>query len=282
MIGHDPRTEGMSFLEKRSYRNLQLLGIPAGTEAYRQSMITASPHSGAIGKRVTALGRGTLAAGLEIGSPFGRGLMEMAGADMVYGKRGFSAHWMGFGFEKTGTMSQIARGQNPFTYQGNIFSDRGSKWCGVNKGGTRTSAGRAWSRGSPVAFAGLGLGFAAYAGVKGFHEGGVGGAAKAVAVESMWFAGFHLAGRLLGPAVIPMVAHATDYYQLVKGVKSRVAASPRHITYDIAGSLQAFSTQQAHTMRQRSLQSIQRHHLNARSALGNEASYMHVSSLRMM
>lgn len=41
-----------------------------------------------------------------------------------------------------------------------------------------------------------------------------------------------------------------------------------------SGSLAAFNTQGAHTMRQRAVQAIHKSHLNARSALGQEAQYM--------
>ena len=46
---------------------------------------------------------------------------------------------------------------------------------------------------------------------------------------------------------------------------------------DFAGDLATFNTNSAVTMRQRALQSMHKSHLNARSALGQEASYMHMN-----
>jgi hypothetical protein len=47
---------------------------------------------------------------------------------------------------------------------------------------------------------------------------------------------------------------------------------------DTSGSMAAFHTRGAHTMRARAVQAIHKNHLNARSALGQEASYMHMPS----
>ena len=44
---------------------------------------------------------------------------------------------------------------------------------------------------------------------------------------------------------------------------------------ETAGSLAAFSTRQNVTMRQRAVTAIHKSHLNARSALGMEATFMH-------
>ena len=46
---------------------------------------------------------------------------------------------------------------------------------------------------------------------------------------------------------------------------------------DFAGDLSSYNTNSAVTMRQRALQSMHKSHLNARSALGQEASYMHMN-----
>ena len=46
---------------------------------------------------------------------------------------------------------------------------------------------------------------------------------------------------------------------------------------DTAGSMSSFMTQGAYTQRQRAVMSMHRSHINARSALGREASYMHLN-----
>lgn len=47
---------------------------------------------------------------------------------------------------------------------------------------------------------------------------------------------------------------------------------------DTSGSMAAFMTQNAQTMRARAVQAMHKSHLNARSALGQEASFMHMPS----
>ena len=280
MYGQDPRLEGMSFLEKRSYRQMQLIGMPAGSEAWRSAYRkTGSIGSAAVASVPAALG--------EMASPFTRGVLEMAGGDVIYGKSNFAAHWMGFGFEKTGSLSGIAQGQSPFAFKGHMLTDKGAEWAGTKTGATTArifgkTAGKYISRGVPLAMYALGPYFAIKSGIEGFHKGGLVGAAGGVAKESLFFAGFHLASRVMGPGLIPVMAHAAGYAHMAGKFKADIAASPRHIPVDITGNMAAFQTGKAQTMRQRSLQAIQRHHMNARSALGNEANYMHVSSLRMM
>lgn len=53
--------------------------------------------------------------------------------------------------------------------------------------------------------------------------------------------------------------------------------NPRSRGLDFAGDLATFNTNSAVTMRQRALQSMHKSHLNARSALGQEASFMHMN-----
>ena len=48
--------------------------------------------------------------------------------------------------------------------------------------------------------------------------------------------------------------------------------NPRTRGLDFAGDLSSYNTNSAVTMRQRALQSMHKSHLNARSALGQEAS----------
>jgi hypothetical protein len=61
-------------------------------------------------------------------------------------------------------------------------------------------------------------------------------------------------------------------------LKAGHAFRQRQKTINTSGSIAAFNTQGAHTMRERAVQSIHKSHLNARSALGQEAQYMHFPS----
>ena len=48
---------------------------------------------------------------------------------------------------------------------------------------------------------------------------------------------------------------------------------------DTAGSTASFMTQNAFTQRQRAVAAMQNSHLNARSAMGMEATYMHMPEI---
>jgi len=66
------------------------------------------------------------------------------------------------------------------------------------------------------------------------------------------------------------VAHGT--YEIMKaGYRHRRS----QIGIDTAGDMGAFMTQSAFSQRQRAVQAMQHSHLNARSALGHEASFLH-------
>ena len=54
------------------------------------------------------------------------------------------------------------------------------------------------------------------------------------------------------------------------------AITKSKIGIDTAGSTAAFYTRNANTMRARSVMAMRNSHLNARSALGMEATYMHM------
>jgi hypothetical protein len=68
----------------------------------------------------------------------------------------------------------------------------------------------------------------------------------------------------------------------VKGGTAVVRAGAAHRraqrSIDTSGSMAAFMTQNAHTMRARAVQAMHKSHLNARSALGQEAGFMHMPS----
>ncbi|MBI2005651.1 MAG: hypothetical protein HYS80_02710 [Candidatus Aenigmarchaeota archaeon] len=77
------------------------------------------------------------------------------------------------------------------------------------------------------------------------------------------------AGKLMYNATSSVLSAGYQHAQAMKQVNT-------------AGSLAAFSTQGAYTMRARAVQAIQNSHLNTRSALGMEASFMHMPSRNYM
>lgn len=145
-------------------------------------------------------------------------------------------------------------------------------------GMVHTTPVKAWTpfgRSHLVAGVGLGLGAFTgasigqeYAGVPGAIAGGYAGAGM------MRFAGKHPLLALGAAAVagtVGMVGKGT--YQLLKTGYRR---KQERRGLETAGDTSAFFTRQAVTMRQRAMNAIHKSHLNARSALGQEASFMHM------
>ena len=259
--------DSMTHPEAMAYRQAQLVGIPAGVEAWRRSGFWA----------------GTKAAAMEAAQPITHGAANAFGAERMYGGKNFGGHWLGFGFEKTGPLSEWSKtGKAPFAYKGHIFQDNAAtnKFFGQKAG--QKLAGKALTRGLPVVGAVASLAWTGSAAVRGYKTGGVGGAVKGAATEVGYFAAMHAVTRLAGPMYPILLAHGVATAAAFNKLQKNMAASPRHLPYNITGDMTAFSTGQAYSMRQRSMQAIQKSHLNARSALGNEANYMHVSSMRMM
>jgi len=111
----------------------------------------------------------------------------------------------------------------------------------------------------------------AVAGTPGAYAGAYIGAAP------IRFAATHplLAGGLAAGAVAAAVGYGT--YSVVKGgLQAGYAHSQRQKGIHTSGSMAAFMTAGATTMRSRSVQAIHKSHLNARSALGQEAGFMHM------
>jgi hypothetical protein len=90
------------------------------------------------------------------------------------------------------------------------------------------------------------------------------------------FAATHplLAGGMAAGAVAAAVGYGT--YSVVKGTYQAGAAHRQgQRGINTSGSMAAFMTSGAQTMRARAVQAIHKSHLNARSALGQEAGFMH-------
>tara|TARA_R110002020_G_scaffold268819_4_gene484157 strand:- start:37355 stop:38239 length:885 start_codon:yes stop_codon:yes gene_type:complete len=107
---------------------------------------------------------------------------------------------------------------------------------------------------------------------------------EAVGETALGFAkiaiGLRLATAALGPATWPLLAigGTAVYAAHVRNKKAQYARRVRKTEF--SGDMTAFQSQGAVTMRQRSMQSIQRSYLNARSALGSEARYQHLASMQ--
>ena len=105
----------------------------------------------------------------------------------------------------------------------------------------------------------LGYFAGASAGVKHAGKLGAGGMILAGAAAA---GGVAYAGAKFGHGVLKM---GYDHKQRQKMIQT-------------SGSMVSFNTQAAHTMRARAVQAIHKNHLNTRSALGQEASYLHYPS----
>jgi hypothetical protein len=93
------------------------------------------------------------------------------------------------------------------------------------------------------------------------------------------FAASHplIAGGMVAGAATAAVGYGA--YSVIKGgLQAGYSHRQRQKGIDTSGSMAAFMTQGAQTMRSRSVQAIHKSHLNARSALGQEAGFMHMPS----
>lgn len=107
-----------------------------------------------------------------------------------------------------------------------------------------------------------GLGFAG--GVMGAKLGAMAGAAMTKSIPAMALSAIAIGGTMM------MTEAVGD--MLKTGFKNN-----RTRGLDFAGDLSAYNTNSAVTMRQRAVQSMHKSHLNARSALGQEASFQHMN-----
>lgn len=86
-----------------------------------------------------------------------------------------------------------------------------------------------------------------------------------------------LAGGMVAGAAAAAVGYGA--YSMIKtGVNAGIEHRQRQRGIDTAGSMAAFMTGGAQTARSRAVQAIHKSHLNARSALGQEAGFMHSPS----
>lgn len=109
----------------------------------------------------------------------------------------------------------------------------------------------------------------------GLGRGGFGRATWA-ASKTMGMQAGRIAGRVaLSPIIYPAVAWMVGLSKIQQEASAALERYAQHSQTGNVGSLAAFQTQGAWSSRQMSVQAIQRSHMNARSALGNEAAHMH-------
>lgn len=118
--------------------------------------------------------------------------------------------------------------------------------------------------------AGIGGG---YLGVR--AAGAIGGLARSI--KNRPFTALGLGGAAL-VASAPAMATAASAGAIGVTMKAGYNHAQMQKQIHTSGSLAAFHTQGAHTMRARAVQAIHKSHLNSRSALGMEANFMHYPS----
>ena len=249
-----------------------LLGAPAGISTFRQT-----GRLGAAG--VAAIGE--FAEPMLFGAAWGIGLSpyHAAGTNVA----GLPSGWTfgGINLQRTsstwsrmvteGASGGLRRGwaAKPFTYGGTMYTGTGRAAAGISKGGAF----------SAVAGSAVGIAFAGYSAYEGYKESVVTGAARGVG-RTMWeMAKFNLLMRAVGPWWPVLATQAASGAHVYGQIRKDFAASHRR-GLGTAGPLDAFNTKAAYTMRQRSLQSIQRGFYGGRSLLSNEAQALHVSTYR--
>lgn len=148
---------------------------------------------------------------------------------------------------------------------------------GIKTAGTRIAFGGGAGMASGIARTmGAGLGASlgqAVLGTPGAFMGAYVGAAP------IRFAATHplIAGGMATAAAAAAVGYGA--YSVVKGgLQAGYDHRQNQRGIDTSGSMAAFMTQGAQTMRARSVQAIHKSHMNARSALGQEANFMHMPS----
>jgi hypothetical protein len=104
----------------------------------------------------------------------------------------------------------------------------------------------------------------------GFIGGYVGGGLGSWALKHPKMA---LGGTIMG---VGMLMAGSEVFRNVYSIAKNLDRPARGRGVDTSGDMSSFMTRGANTMRQRAVQAIHKSHLNARSALGQEATFMHM------
>jgi hypothetical protein len=266
--------------------NLGVRNAP-GTELRRWGNMEfqASNRKGMIGTPMQGVSAGELA-NMRIGAQNrpGKGLIEPRsgwGSYMMTGiGAGTSAYFIYQGYQEQGFKGAFDAAVLDVAAQtaiGRVVYNRSAKGVGALGGLTNINATWKWA-----GLTHLAVGAGAYQGATigsmlGDAIGGSTGAAAGAFAGA--FAGARIAqrpGRLMLAAAVVGGAYTVGKgaYSLLK-TGYRRAQMKRSI--DTAGDTSSFFTQNAHTMRARAVQAMHKSHTNARSALGQEASFMHMN-----
>ena len=145
---------------------------------------------------------------------------------------------------------------------------------GIKTAGTALKSGGMLKFGARYAGASIGAAIGqSIGGTPGAFIGGYFGAAPMAAVLSNPM----LAAGSAAALTVGAVGYGS-YHVLKAGAKAGYAHGRARHGIDTSGSMAAFMTQGAQTMRARAVSAIHKSHLNARSALGQEANFMHFPS----
>ena len=160
------------------------------------------------------------------------------------------------------------------------YSYNAQTGAAVQKLGKLTISGAMLSKGgSYTKMIGGGIGLMK-TGITGYALGGLG---QSIAGTPGAFAGAYLGGKLgrgtsslvIAGGAIAAAAGAEVVKRGSAILKAGYMNQQMRRRIDTAGSMASFMTQNAYTERSRAVQAMHRSHLNARSALGSEAGYMH-------
>ena len=252
----------------KNYANRGLMHM-AGAEPQRLL-------SGGRGVEYNMFGRDVSTAAGQVGLKFHKGDFSpssMSGSD-VFGltmTMGSSIALIGMGFAESGLEGAMNAGVADLAVNAAMVR-HGYKWTKGPGGGLIRSSSGVAAMGGMVGrnLMGGGVALAANAAVGGGIPGAITGFAgghlgvKHAGKIALAYGGYQ-AAKMTGNAVMGVMKQGYQYRQRQKSINT-------------SGSMAAFNTSGAHTMRQRAVQAIHKSHLNARSALGSEAQFLHMPS----
>lgn len=137
-------------------------------------------------------------------------------------------------------------------------------WWGNKTGGTPLGRGVGMMGMTMGAYIGAGIGGEAMGTLGSFAGAAVGARVMRNPLTALLGAGTLIGATQVGKGAYQVLKSGYRKAQSMKG-------------FDLAGDTASFLTRNAVTMRSRSMEAIHRSHLNARSALGQEATYMHMN-----
>lgn len=154
--------------------------------------------------------------------------------------------------------------KTPFKPTGPTQTVSQRSWWGNKTGGTPLGRGVGMMGMTMGAYIGAGIGGEAMGTLGSFAGAAVGARVMRNPLTALLGAGTLIGATQVGKGAYQVLKSGYRKAQSMKG-------------FDLAGDTASFLTRNAVTMRSRSMEAIHRSHLNARSALGQEATYMHMN-----